>query len=230
MPAAGTGTRMDSATPKQYLPLAGRPVILHTLERLCQCAAVQGVIVGLSIDDEHWRGLQPEFEAQEKFRGVFVGGVERADTVLNGLQALSQFADADDWVLVHDAARPSVRASDIDKLIHAVIGQHADGGLLALPVTDTVKRADTQQRVRETVVRDDLWRALTPQLFPIAALTQALEQALERGITVTDEASAMEHSGARPLLVQGHSDNIKITLPGDLALAQLFMQQQQESH
>jgi 2-C-methyl-D-erythritol 4-phosphate cytidylyltransferase len=163
------------------------------------------------------------------FLGTYEGGAERADTVLNGLRALGANADPADWVMVHDAARPCIRHEDIDRLIRET-QDHPDGGLLARPVADTVKRTDSTQLVQETVPRTHLWRALTPQLFPLERLTGALEQALAAGATVTDEAAAIEHTGGHPRVVAGHADNIKITLADDLALAELFLKQQEREH
>lgn len=218
---------MGSPTPKQYLLLRGRSVILHTLERLCHYPRLSGVMVGISPGDRHWQAHETEAERLPKFLGSYPGGETRAHTVLNGLTALSVHAREADWVLVHDAVRPCVRLSDIDALVN-VVEAEADGGLLALPVADTVKRADGRGRVRETVSREGLWRALTPQLFRIGALRSALQQSLARGGEITDEAAAIEAAGGKPKLVAGHADNIKITLPGDLALAELFLKQQEK--
>lgn len=218
---------MQTSRPKQYLPLLGRPVILHTLERLCAHPRVEGVLVGIAADDQHWPAMESQPAKLSKLLGTFAGGATRADTVLNGLKVLRTHASSADWVLVHDAARPCVRHTDIDKLISEVRG-HEDGGLLALPVSDTVKRTDDSQAILETVFRTNLWRALTPQLFPLERLRVALEQALSAGVVVTDEAAAVEHVGGRPRVVAGHADNIKITLTEDLALAELFLQQQQQ--
>ncbi len=225
VPAAGTGARMQSAVPKQYLPLLDRPVLQHTLECLCAHAQVRGVLVGISADDAHWRDLAAKLAPLTKLLGTFAGGATRAQTVLNGLHLLQGRAQADDWVMVHDAVRPCLRASDLDRLI-AAVKDHADGGLLALPVSDTVKRADETTRVVETVPRANLWRALTPQMFRLGKLRHALERALAEGADVTDEAAAIEAAGGRPMLVAGHPDNIKITVPEDLPLAELFLRQQ----
>jgi len=214
---------MRADRPKQYLPLLGRPILLRTLERLGSYPALRGQLVGIAPDDVYWPTLS---ESIPKLLGAFPGGAERADTVLNGLRALAKYAVPDDWVLVHDAARPCVRHADIDTLLAAVAG-HTDGGLLALPVSDTVKRADRDGCVEETVSRAGLWRAQTPQVFRLGALTAALEGARRAGVEITDEASAMEWSGARPRLVPGHADNIKITLPEDLALAELYLRAQE---
>lgn len=220
---------MGTSHPKQYLPLAGRAVIVHTLERLCSHPGVEGVLVGLSAADRYWASLQGELAQMTKLLGTFTGGVERADTVLNGLRELSARAGRTDRVMVHDAARPCVRHEDVDRLI-AETCDHADGGLLALPVADTVKRTDSAQLVQETVPRANLWRALTPQIFPLERLMAALEQALAAGAVITDEAAAVEHVGGRPRVVIGHADNIKITLAEDLALAELFLKQQAQGH
>ena len=214
---------MRAARPKQYLPLLGRAMLLHTLERVGRYPRLRGLVVGIAADDVYWPTLTAEIP---NLLATYAGGVERAQTVLNGLRALETYAAPDDWVLVHDAARPCVRHTDIDSLLAAVAG-HADGGLLALPLSDTVKRADHNGCIEETVPRTGLWRALTPQVFRLAALRDALESAMRAGVEMTDEASAMEYSGARPRLVHGHADNIKITVPQDLALAELFLREQE---
>lgn len=225
VPAAGVGARMRSAVPKQYLALAGRPVILHTLERLCTHTRVQGVLVGLAAGDSRWADCAAACGRLPRFLGTYLGGETRGHTVLNGLKVLSLHARADDWVLVHDAVRPCVRHADIDKLVDTVLAGE-QGGLLALPVTDTVKRAGEDGRVLETVAREGLWRALTPQLFRLGQLSAALEQALAGGHEITDEAAAMEAAGFRPRLVAGSPDNVKITLPADIALAELYLSRQ----
>ncbi|WP_367280314.1 2-C-methyl-D-erythritol 4-phosphate cytidylyltransferase [Sulfuricaulis sp.] len=226
IPAGGQGRRMNSSVPKQYLPLLGRPVILHTLERLCAHPCIQGVLVGVAPDDQDWQKMTPDLKRLSKFLGTSDGGASRAHTVLNGLKALAKHSKPDDWVLVHDAVRPCVRNGDIDKLISAV-SEGEEGGLLAFPVTDTVKRVDNAGQVLETVKRDGLWRAATPQMFRINKLIPALEQAMKTGKNITDEASAIEAAGGHPRVVVCHTDNIKITLPEDLALAELYMKQQQ---
>jgi 2-C-methyl-D-erythritol 4-phosphate cytidylyltransferase len=223
VPAAGGGTRMRAARPKQYLPLLGRAILQHTLERLGHYPHLRGLLVGIAADDAYWPTLTTDIP---NLLTTYIGGAERAQTVLNGLRALETYAAPDDWVLVHDAARPCIRHADIDALMAAVAG-HADGGLLALPLSDTVKRADHNGCAEETVPRAGLWRALTPQVFRLDALSAALESALQAGVEITDEASAMEYSGARPRLVHGHADNIKITVPEDLAQAELFLREQE---
>ena len=183
---------------------------------------MRGILLGIAPDDNHWAAATV---AAEKLLGIFTGGATRAHTVLNGLASLATHAAEDDWVMVHDAVRPCVRLQDIDSLIEKATA-NIDGGLLAIPVSDTVKRADGSQRVEQTVPRNNLWRALTPQLFRWKHLEQALQQALARGVDVTDEAGAIEAAGGRPLLVPGHADNIKVTTPEDLPLAELYLRQQ----
>lgn len=216
---------MQSAVPKQYLPLLNRPVLWRTLERLSAHARVQGVIVGIAANDSHWPNMAAEAACLPKYLGTSPGGATRAETVLNGLKALARHAHSEDWVLVHDAVRPCVRHEDIDRLIDAVI-DGSDGGLLAFPIADTVKRVDTSGRITETVARSGLWRAATPQMFRLDRLTQALERGMKAETEITDEASAMELTGVRPKVVACHGDNIKITVPEDLALAELYLKQQ----
>jgi 2-C-methyl-D-erythritol 4-phosphate cytidylyltransferase len=213
---------MGSVHPKQYLPLHGKPILQHTLERL-NLPILAGMVVCLSDQDPYWETLtlpRPIIRAS--------GGSERCHSVFNGLTTLQRYAKPDDWVLVHDAARPCVRSRDIDKLI-TQLAQHPVGGLLAIPVRDTMKRvsADGSLEVVETVNRDGLWHALTPQMFRFHLLTVALEEVLKGGTLVTDEAQAMERMGYRPVLVEGHADNIKITHPQDLELATLYLKVQE---
>jgi 2-C-methyl-D-erythritol 4-phosphate cytidylyltransferase len=222
VPAAGVGKRMASAIPKQYLPLAGRTVIDQTLGRLLNHPQIQALFVALSEQDGWWS--DSAFAADPRVTRV-VGGSERCHSVLNALDALSAVAAEDDWVLVHDAARPCLRSSDLDQLIER-LSSHPVGGLLGVPVRDTMKRTDSTDEVTGTVSREALWHAFTPQMFRLGPLRSALKQALERGEMVTDEASAIELAGLQPLMVEGHADNIKITCPEDLALANFFLQQQ----
>lgn len=219
---------MHAALPKQYLILQGRPVLLHSLERLCAYPRIRGVMLGVSEHDDHWPKLAGDAAQMSNFLGSFRGGDTRAHTVANGIRALDEHARPEDWILVHDAVRPCLRHEDLDRLIDSV-GDYADGGLLAVPVADTVKRADAQDRVLETVARSGLWRAMTPQMFRREQLSAALDAALKEGVEVTDEAMAIERLGGRPRVVTGHPDNIKITYPNDLALADLFLSLQAES-
>jgi 2-C-methyl-D-erythritol 4-phosphate cytidylyltransferase len=219
LPAAGRGTRFGGGIPKQYLDIAGRPLIAHTLDALLAHPRVSGAVVALAADDQRWPGWT-SLHGKPVLRCA--GGGERADSVLAALRALPAEVPGDSLVLVHDAARPNLRGGDIDRLIAAAQG-HADGALLAVPVRDTLKRADDRLRVAATEPRDGLWRALTPQAFRRAALTAALEGARDAGIVATDEAMAMERMGARPALVEGREDNIKVTTPADLALVEFLL-------
>ena len=223
VPAAGTGSRMQSDCPKQYLALNNKPVLVHALERLGTCPGISGVGLGISPDDTRWPALG--FDA-DWLVCVCDGGAERAETVSNLLTAMSGTIADRDWVLVHDAARPCVTHAEIISLMK--MAARTDGGLLGRPLTDTIKLADDSGHVRRTVPREGLWRAQTPQMFRYAALRAALRKAGESGTSVTDEASAMEQAGIHPLMVEGRPGNIKITLPGDLELAEIFMQQQEE--
>jgi 2-C-methyl-D-erythritol 4-phosphate cytidylyltransferase len=224
IPAAGIGTRMSSETPKQYMKIQNKCILEHTLEQFCFYPGIDGVVVALADGDPYWSSLS--ISSNEKLM-VTSGGEERCHSVLNGLRYLDDFAQGDDWVLVHDAARPCLRVEDIEKLINTV-SEQGRGGLLAVPVRDTMKRADSSNSVTETVDRLGLWHALTPQMFRLAELKTAIENALAEGMLVTDEAQAMEFSGISPLLIEGHSDNIKVTLPLDILLADLFLSQQRK--
>ncbi len=217
VPAAGSGSRMGAVRPKQYLPLLGRPLIHHALATLCAAPAIDKVFVVLSVDDAEW--ARHDWSALgPKLVPLFCGGATRADSVLGGLRAIADEAAQSDWVLVHDAARPCLTSWHIDKLIRELAGEEV-GGLLAVPVADTLKRADEQRHVVETVARDSLWQAQTPQMFRYVMLRRALETASD----VTDEASAIEMAGLRPRLVQGDATNLKVTYPLDLHLAEWIL-------
>jgi len=213
VPAAGSGSRFGAEKPKQYLPVLGRPLIYHTLAVLCAHPAIERVWVVLAPEDAwwpryDWSALGPKLET------LACGGATRAETVGNALKAAAMVARDDDWVMVHDAARPCLNQAMLDRLI----GELRDdpvGGLLAVPVADTLKRADTDQRVAATEPRDALWQAQTPQMFHYAALRDALAQSQQ----VTDEAGAIEAAGLQPRLVRGDTTNLKVTYPADLALA-----------
>eukprot|EP00918_Siedleckia_nematoides_P082425 GHVU01180634.1.p1 GENE.GHVU01180634.1~~GHVU01180634.1.p1 ORF type:complete len:240 (+),score=4.36 GHVU01180634.1:139-858(+) len=223
VPAAGIGKRMQSDIPKQYLSLNGRPVIEHTINALLDNEHISGLVIALNANDEYWQTIK--INANKPVLTA-VGGEERADSVLSGLNCLAQhetFNADTDWVMVHDAVRPCLRQEDIDKLVDEVKSEA--GGLLALPVRDTMKRQkEGEATVASTVNRENLWHALTPQYFPAKALQAALQEALNKGLAVTDESSALEMAGYAPTLVHGNEENIKITRPDDLRLASLYLQ------
>jgi len=219
VPAAGRGSRFGGAVPKQYLALAGRPVIEHSLRAVLDHPDVDGVMVALAQDDAAWPGWR---EVGGKPVLTCVGGGERADSVLAALHALPASIDEDQWVLVHDAARPCLHRDDLARLLEQG-GRDAVGALLAAPVRDTLKRADADAKCLGTEPRECLWRALTPQLFRRGGLTRALASAHRNGVRVTDEAMAMERLGLKPRLVEGRDDNLKITTPADLALAEFVL-------
>lgn len=213
VPAAGSGSRFGGTLPKQYVPVAGKPVLLHTLEALLAHPGTAGAVVVLPASGECPVALPDT--CQGKPVHVCRGGASRAASVYNGLAALPPEVAAGDSVLVHDAARPNLCPADLDTLLQA-LAQHPQGAILAAPVRDTLKRADGDGCILATEPRAHLWRALTPQAFPRAALMQALARAAAEGIEVTDEAMAMELAGIRAALVEGREDNIKLTTPADL--------------
>jgi len=222
VPAAGVGTRMGASIPKQYLELRGRPVIDHTLERVLLHPKIDGVYVAIAEDDGWW--ADTEFANHPDLVRVG-GGSERCHSVLNALAQLQSRAQPKDWVLVHDAARPCLRRTDVDHLM-AMLESHAAGGLLGVPVRDTMKRTSKTDEVVDTVDRNNLWHAYTPQMFRFERLLNAMRGAIDAGYLVTDEASAIEWAGDKPLMVEGHPDNIKITRPEDLPLAEFYLSQQ----
>ncbi|MDV2857109.1 2-C-methyl-D-erythritol 4-phosphate cytidylyltransferase [Oceanimonas sp. CAM02] len=220
VPAAGVGKRMGSTIPKQYLPLGDKTVLEHTLMRLLSHPAIERVVVAVSPEDQ-WFGTLPLASDPRIARAA--GGRERADSVLNALAQVTS-----EQVLVHDAARPCLAMEDLDALLAAA--NQPQGAILASRVRDTMKRGDGCGAIAESVSRNELWHALTPQCFNTRKLQRALSKALEQGLTITDEASAMELAGFHPLLVPGRADNIKITQPEDLALAGFFLQQLKENN
>ncbi|MGL6496038.1 2-C-methyl-D-erythritol 4-phosphate cytidylyltransferase [Aeromonas veronii] len=216
VPAAGIGSRMGADCPKQYLQLAGKTILEHTLERLLSHPAIAQVIVALAPHDRWFEALPVAADP----RIVRVeGGAERAFSVLNGLHVAQG-----EWVLVHDAARPCLTHGDLDALIATAM--NCGGAILGSRVRDTMKRSDGEGNIIATVEREQLWHALTPQMFPTRALQRALEEGLLLGATITDEASAMERAGFTVRMVEGRADNIKVTRPEDLSLAGLFLSQQ----
>ncbi len=221
VPAAGSGSRMGGSLPKQYLPLLERPLIDHTLRALASHPRIAQVYVVLSPDDASWDELGIQLE---KLTVLRCGGAARAQSVTNGLKAIAAEVAADDWVLVHDAARPCLRAEHLDRMLDELAGDGV-GGILAVPVADTLKRSGPEQRIAETVPREGLWQAQTPQMFRHGMLLKALEAA---GSAVTDEASAIERMGLQPKLVEGDARNLKVTYPRDLELAALILGGEQE--
>ena len=218
VPAAGSGARFGSEVPKQYLPLAGLPLIHHTLAALCACPRIDRVWVVLSPGDGWW-GDYDWSALGAKLEVVFCGGATRAATVGNGLAAAAGVVADDDWVLVHDAARPCLSQAMLDALCDELAGDPV-GGLLAVPVADTLKRADGRQRVVATEPRDALWQAQTPQMFRY----RLLRDALAASGALTDEAGAVEAAGFAPRLVRADASNLKVTYPADLRLAELILQ------
>ena len=212
IPAAGSGSRMGSELPKQYLPLLGKPLIHHTLSVFEAHPAIERIFVVLSPEDTYWTA-----PGDEKVTVLRCGGVTRAETVLNGLSAMAESVGALDWVLVHDAARPCLSRSSLDRLL-GELEHDPVGGLLAVPVADTLKRADANGRVARTEPREGLWRAQTPQMFRHGLLSSALQTI---GTDApTDEAQAVEFLGHAPRLVLGDGQNLKVTYPEDLLIAE----------
>lgn len=250
LPAAGVGSRMKADRPKQYLELHGKTILEHTLDTMLNYGmasadksgeptdkAFEKIVLVVTKGDPYWQDISKSEKYADNSRLMIAdGGEERCHSVLNGLHALHNIAAENDWVAVHDIARPCIRHSDLDLLFSDL---SEDGAILAAPVRDTMKRgfsvgADSDDgsgngsenksnQISETVERTQLWHALTPQVFPYSALTQALETALADGFQVTDEASALEHIGKHPSLITGRADNIKVTHPDDLELCELFL-------
>lgn len=221
VPCAGAGLRAGSAAPKQYVEVAGRSLVHWTIHSLLACG-LDAVLVVLSPEDTGFEAAVPQ-ALRHRLRVRRCGGATRAQTVLAGLSALeSMGAGVEDWVLVHDAARCLLEPGAVSALIQACEADPV-GGLLALPIPDTLKRSDDQGRVEATVPRDRLWAAQTPQMFRLGRLQRALQGALAAGIAVTDEASAIEWDGGAPRLVEGHAENIKVTYPADFAVAERIL-------
>ena len=231
VPAAGVGSRMNSAVPKQYLQLHGKTVLTLTLQRLLELPLLCRVVVAISAEelqstDSCWQQLDLKEQlglTDSPRMQVCAGADTRQGSVANALNALADQAHEDDWVMVHDAVRPCVRISDINALINAV-QHHPAGGLLAAPVRDTLKLAQTEQAsVQGTMDRRQIWAAFTPQMFRYGLLRKALQNALNTGMEITDESSAIEALNFSPLLIRGNPDNIKITHPEDLLLASAIL-------
>jgi 2-C-methyl-D-erythritol 4-phosphate cytidylyltransferase len=218
LPAAGIGSRMQADCPKQYLTIGHQTLLEHAIHALLRHPRITQVIVAINPEDQQFKTLPIASDPRVL---VTEGGQQRADSVMAGLQ----LAGNAQWVLVHDAARPCLHPDDLERLL-AITAHSKVGGILAAPVRDTMKRAQVGQSIiSHTVERQDLWHALTPQLFPLELLKLCLQRALDEGAVVTDEASALEHCGYHPLLVAGRSDNIKVTRPEDLALAAFYLTQ-----
>lgn len=219
IPAAGVGARMGGDTPKQYLRIGGRTLIEHASAALLDASLVEGLVIAVHPDDRTMATLP--LAADQRVRLVS-GGAERADSVLAALDHLASTASAEDWVLVHDAARPCLDAAMVDRFLEQLL-HHAVGGILARPVTDTVKRAGPAREIDQTLPREQLWLAQTPQMFRYGLLSQALRNARMAGVPVTDESMALERLGYKPLLVEGDACNIKVTYPQDLSLAAWYI-------
>ncbi len=217
IPAGGTGNRFGAGLPKQYTPIHGPTMLEHSLRAMLAAPELETVFVVLAPGDAEFRSH--DWSAYgDRVTPVWCGGPTRRDSVLNGLVAAASMVEPDDWILVHDAARPCLAAEDLRRLILQVSTDPV-GGILAVPVADTLKRADTDSRIAATQPRDGLWQAQTPQMFRYAVLLEALHRAAQ----VTDEASAIEATGAKPLLVEGSAMNFKVTYPADLGLAALIL-------
>ncbi|HEX7644898.1 MAG TPA: 2-C-methyl-D-erythritol 4-phosphate cytidylyltransferase [Burkholderiaceae bacterium] len=219
IPAAGVGARMGSSSPKQYVMIAGKPMLLHVLDTFAASPLIEHTYVVVNAEDKYIKDVMagaPHLEGRVTV--IFNGGATRHVSVRKGLSVLSDFADADDWVLVHDAARPGLTTDMIARLIQA-LDDDPVGGLLAMPVIDTLKRGAGDGRVQATVPRSGLWAAQTPQMFRYAMLRRALETVDD----VTDESSAIEALGLQPRLVEGSARNFKVTLPQDVALAEMYL-------
>jgi 2-C-methyl-D-erythritol 4-phosphate cytidylyltransferase len=222
IPAAGLGRRMGSEQPKQYLPLSGKTVIEHTLEKLLQVEKIAGVVVAIHQRDQQFNRLP-----LAKNKKIFTahGGNERSDSVLSALNSLQKKAKLNDWILVHDAARCCVRIEDIENLI-SVLAEDQVGGILGVSSSDTLKQVSSSNTIQLTLDRTTIWQAQTPQLFRYGLLRDALQSAIQKGQVITDEASAVELAGYKPQIVEGHTDNIKVTHPEDLEIAAMILKRQ----
>ena len=217
VPAAGSGSRFGSEVLKQYSPLAGKPMLYHSVERLLATPEVEITFVVLAPGDTEFR--RHDWSAfGNRLAPLYCGGATRRDSVLNGIIAAASLVDPNDWMLVHDAVRPCLGKPELRRLIDEAGGDEV-GGILAIPVADTLKRADDEQRIAATEPRDGLWRAQTPQMFRHSMLLRALREAEH----VTDEASAVEALGYKPKLVEGSTKNMKVTFPADLEIAEKML-------
>jgi 2-C-methyl-D-erythritol 4-phosphate cytidylyltransferase len=218
VPAAGHGTRIGDPVPKQYLPLAGKPLMYYSIDALARVSRIERIFVVLSPEDRHWHE-HDWGPAAAKLETIAGGGAHRPESVLNALRALDGRVAKDDWILVHDAARPCIETELVEQFLDEM-GEDPIGGLLGMPVADTLKRAEEGQRVVDTISRVGLWRAQTPQMFRY----DMLRRGLERKPDATDEAQAIEALGHAPRLVEGENLNIKVTFAEDLQLAEMILQ------
>ncbi|KEY91098.1 2-C-methyl-D-erythritol 4-phosphate cytidylyltransferase [Candidatus Photodesmus blepharus] len=218
VPAAGVGSRMKIDKPKQYLTLYRKTILEHTVEKLLSHQCINKVVVAIADFDPYYSSL---FMVTNPNIIRVAGGKKRVNSVLLGIKHVQEY-QLSEWVIVHDAVRPCIQLSDIDKVIASAL-KHDVGAVLALPVRDTIKRANKEQNIRYTVNREKLWHALTPQMFKVEILLHALNNALDSGAVVTDESSALELLGKQPALVLGRTDNIKITYVEDLNLAKCYL-------
>lgn len=220
IPAAGAGNRMASAIPKQYLPLCGKPIVSHSIQTFFSCPRIASINLALSAEDFFWRSLT--LDSNSRLVLHYTGGDTRAQTVLNTLEAMRPNVAEDDWILVHDAARPGLTPALLNELLDT-LEHDAVGGLLALPLADTLKQSNADQRVEKTIPREQLWQAQTPQMFRFSLLQKALA---DFEGSPTDEAQAVEALGLQPKLVVGSMRNMKITYPQDLQLMEILIQKE----
>lgn len=220
IPAAGIGRRFGSTYPKQYQLIQGKTVLEHTLSKFIYHPKIEKIVVVLNPDDHYWPRLGLHTYCDKII--TTMGGLERCHSVLNGLKALARFTQPQDWILVHDAVRPCLRLDDLNKLM-SEIEHHPIGGILGMRISDTLKRSDAQNQIMSTVSRENVWQALTPQMFREQILFQAMEAVVHSKNYVTDEAAAIEALGFIPLIVEGRRDNIKITHSEDISLAEKYL-------
>jgi len=221
IPAAGIGKRMGDDIPKQYISVCGKTVIEHTIDNFIDRNEIENICISISESDNYWPTLP--ISKNEKIITT-VGGSERYESVYNGLRAIQDKATENDWVLVHDAVRPCLKKSIIDRLI-TDISSHDVGGILALPCSETMKRVNNSNEVEETINRQTTWRAQTPQMFKYKKLLLAIEKVINEDIFITDEAMAMELSNHKPIVILGDENNIKITHKIDLKYLELFLEE-----
>ena len=225
IPAAGSGQRMRSLTPKQYLPLNGKTILEHTLDIFLRRDDIAGVVVCVAPNDDVWPALPA---SSNPLVLTALGGDTRASSVINGLTALVDKVGDDDWVLVHDAARPCLSDVILQKVLNE-LGEHPVGGIVAIPAKDTLKRRLDSKlaQIEKTLNRELVWQAQTPQMFRYKILKSALQNGLDHNVLITDESSAVEVAGYQPLLIEGESANLKVTTPEDLAMAEFLLNQKQ---